>query len=78
MEVAVGEIADMMLDGIMCELCGTFMEDRQAPGYPRKCHCCRRDEQKEEKACRKVKCSLCGKSVKWNGILDHMKVVHPR
>lgn len=37
----MGEIADMMLDGTMCECCGEFMEDiiagGDAPGFPRYC-----------------------------------------
>lgn len=37
----MGEIADMMLDGTMCECCGVWMDDilagEEAPGFPRYC-----------------------------------------
>lgn len=36
----MGEIADMMLNGLMCEGCGEFMEDHEEPGYPRRCAGC--------------------------------------
>lgn len=32
----MGEIADMMLDGTLCEGCGEYIGDG-APGYPRYC-----------------------------------------
>ena len=33
----MGEIADMMLDGTMCEACGEFIDDGGAAGFPRYC-----------------------------------------
>jgi hypothetical protein len=42
----MGEIAEMMLDGTLCEGCGTVMDDmvgpgsENAPGYPRRCAGC--------------------------------------
>lgn len=35
----MGEIAEMMLDGILCEGCGEFMGGG-TPGYPRRCRGC--------------------------------------
>lgn len=32
----MGEIADMMLDGTLCEACGTYMEG-DGDGFPRYC-----------------------------------------
>lgn len=32
----MGEIAEMMLDGTLCEGCGEYIDD-DAPGYPRYC-----------------------------------------
>lgn len=32
----MGEIADMMLDGTLCEACGVYI-DSPAPGHPRYC-----------------------------------------
>jgi len=38
----MGEIADMQLDGALCECCGVFLGD--AVGYPRRCKECGADE----------------------------------
>ena len=35
--IAVGEIANMMLDVILCECCGAFIDDDDASGFPRYC-----------------------------------------
>jgi hypothetical protein len=35
----MGDIADMMLDGTLCEGCGEFL-DENPPGYPRRCIGC--------------------------------------
>jgi hypothetical protein len=46
----MGEIADLILDGILCEQCGTIIElDRLTKkvvgvGYPRKCEDCSEEE----------------------------------
>jgi hypothetical protein len=32
----MGEIADMMLEGVLCETCGVYL-DGEAPGHPRYC-----------------------------------------
>lgn len=32
-----GEIAEMMLDGTLCEACGCYMGDDHAPGFPQYC-----------------------------------------
>lgn len=34
--MTMGEIADMMLDGTLCEGCGVYLEG-EANGYPRYC-----------------------------------------
>jgi len=39
----MGEIADMMVEGVMCEQCGVWLEGAdkdEAPGYPRCCTLC--------------------------------------
>lgn len=36
----MGDIAEMILDGILCEVCGTYIEDLEESGYPRKCEDC--------------------------------------
>lgn len=49
----MGDIADMMLDGTLCECCGVLMEDliddasdelEDAPGHPRRCADCGGDD----------------------------------
>lgn len=37
----MGEIADMMIGGLMCQSCGEFMDDLEEPGYARYCAGCR-------------------------------------
>ncbi|MCG1009254.1 hypothetical protein J4760_04200 [Salinicoccus sp. ID82-1] len=41
----MGEIADMMLDGTLCEGCGVVFDDivagEEEPGYPRTCEDCK-------------------------------------
>ncbi len=45
----MGEIADMMLDGTFCQVCGGVMGDVDenfvAPGYPRTCGGCKREDR---------------------------------
>lgn len=33
----MGEIAEMMLDGTLCECCGEYIHDDEASGFPRYC-----------------------------------------
>lgn len=39
----MGEIAEMMLDGTLCQVCGSVI-DGGTPGYPRYCEDCAKDE----------------------------------
>ncbi|WP_267890504.1 hypothetical protein [Paenibacillus bouchesdurhonensis] len=39
MRKAMGEAAEMVLDGLLCECCGLLI-DGEDPGYPRKCDDC--------------------------------------
>ena len=50
----MGEVAEMMLDGTLCQICGGLMEDlinengddlKEPPGYPRTCEDCKEYEQ---------------------------------
>lgn len=47
----MGDIAEMMLDGTFCQQCGAVMEDisenhdMEAPGYPRTCEGCKRENR---------------------------------
>lgn len=38
----MGEIAEMMVDGTLCQRCGVFL-DGDSPGYPRYCQDCAED-----------------------------------
>lgn len=33
----MGEIAEMMLDGTLCECCGGYIDDGEPGGFPRYC-----------------------------------------
>lgn len=39
----MGEIADMLLDGTLCERCGTYLDE--AVGFPTICAACQRDKR---------------------------------
>ncbi len=39
----MGEVAEMMLDGTLCERCGGII-DGDTPGFPRLCEDCAKDE----------------------------------
>ena len=83
----MGEIAEMMLDGTMCEGCGEFL-DGEGAGYPRYCSPqCARDRgaehdnealiaKDEETRRTKINCPTCGKLVKRAGVEDHRRDVH--
>lgn len=86
----MGEIAEMMLDGTLCEGCGDFIgEGTGIPGY-----CseeCARDRgatwfdgrdltaRTEPPAPNpaKTNCPHCNKRVKKVGLADHIRVKHP-
>ena len=52
----MGEIAEMIQDGLLCQVCGGAMEDiadwcdggiheDEVPGYPRTCELCKAEEE---------------------------------
>lgn len=47
----MGEIADMMLEGVLCETCGEYIGDEV--GYPRRCAACEASESTERKKTKK-------------------------
>jgi hypothetical protein len=70
----MGEIAEMMLDGTLCESCGIPLND-DPPGYPCMCaHC--HVSKRIYTAPAKVKCPVCKKKVKHNGLADHVRDAH--
>lgn len=42
----MGEMADAVLDGEFCQICGEYLDD-YAPGYPRTCAGCGGDDEPE-------------------------------
>lgn len=71
-ENKMGEIADMMIDGDLCEGCGVWIGEGQ--GYSRTCHACQSEGVTVNK--KKVTCKICNKKVKKKGLRDHNRVVH--
>ncbi len=78
----MGEIAEMMLEGAMCEQCGEFIDDGEECGYPRLCAGCSDEQQESDPVpwpntpLRKVACPKCGKRVKVTGLKDHQRDRH--
>ena len=72
----MGDIADAMLDGDLCQCCGVYMEGGN--GYPQTCRACQRADKREgiPVAAAKVKCPTCGKKVKATGLKDHQRDAH--
>lgn len=42
----MGEMVEMMLLGIVCESCGSFIDDEE-PGFPRQCEDCQEEDANE-------------------------------
>lgn len=79
----MGEIAEMMIDGTLCQVCGEFMGGDC--GFPRTCRDCAVSEgiaaslprpQAQGKPRPHVTCPECGKRVKEAGLADHQRDVH--
>ncbi len=71
----MGDIADMTLDGVLCEGCGVYMGDEC--GYPRRCRSCQRDIRDADLP-ERVPCPTCGKRVKRIGLANHQRDAHDR
>lgn len=77
----MGEIAEMMLDGTLCEGCGVFL-DGDAEGFPRRCEDCRDCEYEAESNAGmpmvgRIRCAHCSRTVAAAGLKDHMDAKHP-
>ncbi len=79
----MGEIAEMMLDGTMCQWCGEFIDDPM--GFPTVCAGCQQGEgvdqhgNKPEPAKRTMTCSENGCNRKFkthDAYLQHWRVKH--
>lgn len=81
----MGEIAEMMLDGTLCEGCGVHLGSDS--GVPTRCRNCRPSKaerkaenvarsQAEQDAAKKTPCPICGKRLRLVGMADHQKDAH--
>lgn len=41
----MGDIAEMVLEGLLCSVCGTFLDVEDEAGYPVACSECQDDEE---------------------------------
>lgn len=46
----MGEISEMMMNGLLCQQCGVWMDDFQEVGYPRTCGDCAVELKRWEKS----------------------------
>ena len=79
----MGEIAEMMLEGDMCQWCGELLD---GDGYPTVCIGCQHAygvdafgepvKKKKRKAAGKISCPECGKYVSPAGLNQHMQAKH--
>ena len=78
LETGMGDIADMILEGDMCQTCGEILEGQ---GFPQFCKSCQKEENirnhnERNAQQKKIKCPKCGKKVKTVGLADHLRDVH--
>lgn len=43
----MGDTADMMIEGILCQQCGVYIDDSEAEGFPRNCSSCEPKRKKK-------------------------------
>lgn len=58
----MGEIAEMMLDGTLCQCCGSFI-DGDSPGFPRLCNDCKPKKRKKKTSVKAVLINPFKKSI---------------
>ena len=40
----MGEIAELIIDGVLCEQCGVLVDEGEGCGYPRLCPSCKGED----------------------------------
>lgn len=66
----MGEVTEMMVDGVLCEICGAYI-DGPAPGHPRRCCDC------DGGTGRTHPCPRCRRVLRGEqGLRDHMRDAH--
>lgn len=77
----MGDVADMMLDGTLCERCGVVLDETgEGVGHPLLCASCLYDScqgvtppGREEPRRNPYRCPLCGRKARhWFGVLVHL------
>jgi hypothetical protein len=76
----MGDFADDVLTGDLCQDCGGWI-DENSDGIPRFCKAChpkgKSDFQKlKVPTVKKIKCTLCDRHLKPNGMKDHLRDFH--
>ena len=72
----MGDIADRMLEGNMCQYCGEILNGK---GYPTICFACQIENNVNEfgePRKEKVKCPKCNRRVSPEGLKQHMEAKH--
>lgn len=76
----MGEIAEMMLEGDLCEGCGEYLGD--GDGFPRRCEGCERNVEPYRQhgpKTRNVGCPNCNKKFATHeAYLDHYRAKHDK
>jgi len=70
----MGDIADMMLDGTMCQVCGDYMGD--SGGFAVTCAGCGGNDWEKPEPKEKIKCPQCNKHVCPSGLKQHIQAKH--
>lgn len=69
----MGEIADMMVEGDLCQGCGVCILNL---GFGRYCADCDLEAYPSAKTTQKIPCNVCGKYVKPKGLAMHKRDKH--
>ena len=78
----MGDIADMMLDGTLCECCGVALDEGKSLGVPGYCSKQCAIERgvtiaaKPKPSAGKMQCPFCPRQVKITGLGQHVLAVH--
>ena len=81
----MGDIADMMLEGLLDEETGEYIGDAnldkygtEAPGFPISYEREHRKQDQSHQPQQRIPCDICGKKVKRIGLSQHKRDVHQR
>ncbi len=69
----MGEVADSILNGEVCQVCLSVIGEGNGTGYPVTCSACQLEDRIVSG---KTHCPDCGKRVKSKGLKQHRRDVH--